>query len=291
MISKAEQAALGGKANSVTHNKEYQVFIHKCASRKKFPPSLSKPFRSNKREVLNVWLQNKKTLSRCAVAYCRRATTRERARNRYGYRKLRNIRLMYPGKEEVWYTDFVNKKEKAKLAEDDPECPGQKDERMFWLRIDTEMVVDDEAEENVDLHMEVNLDEDGLAAVTGEDGVFGEGIGVLVAGMDSEGGMAFHEELAKQEGLNEPTKPPKTNKMTAGSGGSGGNGGGGGGDPKDDGKEPLQLSAEEEAVINKDRCLDDAAESDKLAMQLEGKQWGAELKDFFMRNGQPMRFL
>ena len=78
--------------------KDYDQFIRSCASRSKFPSSLAAPFRSNKMEVFNIWLQNKKDLSRCAVAYRRRIRTRERARNLYGYRKERDLNLMYPGK-------------------------------------------------------------------------------------------------------------------------------------------------------------------------------------------------
>ena len=48
MTSAAEQAALRGKANSVTHKQEYDKFIRDCAKRGNMPKALMAPFRKDK---------------------------------------------------------------------------------------------------------------------------------------------------------------------------------------------------------------------------------------------------
>eukprot|EP00969_Alexandrium_andersonii_P119594 5287795-Alexandrium_andersonii.AAC.1 len=45
------------KANSVTHKAAYDRFIRRCASKRKFPSSLTKDYEEDKNELFNTWLE------------------------------------------------------------------------------------------------------------------------------------------------------------------------------------------------------------------------------------------
>ena len=68
------------RSSAVPAQAEYDHFIRKCAKRGGMPPGLAAPFKKNKMEVFNAWLQNAKCLDRTAVALKRRVASKERVR-------------------------------------------------------------------------------------------------------------------------------------------------------------------------------------------------------------------
>jgi hypothetical protein len=149
-------------------------------------------------KVFNVWIQNQKSLKRCALAYTRRVGHEQRARNLFGYRKKRDLALMYPNKPEL-VEKIIAKKKKEKLFCKDPEVEDDEEENMYWVRIDTTMTDDHYDNEETKLDMEADLDEEGLKEVTGPEGIFGGSVALNVPMMSDGGIQSFQAKLASSE--------------------------------------------------------------------------------------------
>ena len=119
---------------------------------------------------------------------------------------------MYPDKPEEFYTKLKKAKEDASLAEGDPEAPGDPEERMYWIRVDTEMTADNEVEEELQLELEKEgLDEDELKTIAGDEGVFGEGDGLGLGMLSDAGNESLQLAIANAEEGGPPKK--KKNKL------------------------------------------------------------------------------
>ena len=116
------------RENLPTDRPEVLIFIFGTKpGRKKFPPGLAESFNSDKMEVFNVWLQNQQCLKRVDLAYRRRMKIAQRNRNLYGYRKERDLHVMYPKKPDT-VKGIIARKTAAGLAVPDPEVPDDKED-------------------------------------------------------------------------------------------------------------------------------------------------------------------
>ena len=85
-----------GKANSVTHKKQWDTFSRQILDRKKFPASLASHVLKGRTDVFNAWLQCSQDWSKVELAYTRKSSDiREVKRGRGGLKK-RDILLKYP---------------------------------------------------------------------------------------------------------------------------------------------------------------------------------------------------
>lgn len=153
----------------------------------------------------------------------------------------------------------------AELAVPDPEAPNDEEEIMYWVRIDSSQAHDTEAAEETSLKMAMDLDADGLKAVTAADGVFGNGVGVCVPMASDKGTAAFHDAAAKAEGCGSGKNLIKLNRKPR--------------KPEDKPEEnPLEAADPLEAAKKqRDRCLEDCTQANKFALQLKAKEYSDKL--------------
>ena len=148
---------------------------------------------------------------------------------------------------------------------------------MYWVRLDTTLMMGEEAEESQELNLEADVPNEDLDNVL-KDGVFGEGAGIMVPQLGAAGNESFNNALAKAAGVKPPVKLPRQ-KQARISGGAAKSG--------DDGTTLVQSAPENDLIELRDQCLQEHSEAHKLQLQLDSKRYGAGIKSDF---GRAQRF-
>ena len=137
---------------------------------------------------------------------------------------------------------------------------------MYWVRLDTTLTLDEEAEESQELNLEADVPKEDLDDVL-KDSVFGEGAGIMVPQLGPAGNESFNTALAKASGV----KPPlKLHRQKPGRNSGGGTDG--------DGTTLVQPAPEDDLIAIRDQCLQEHTEAHKLTLQLDSKKYGVGIK-------------
>jgi hypothetical protein len=130
--SGAVVAVDGAGMNSSTHHTEWMAFNRKLKSDRNLPCVVRDEETKDKQTLFSMWMSNGKDFNQCEAIIKRKLTKKQEQTAMFGYRKQRDIELMYP-KEKA--EAMVKARRAACKTWKDPEFPDDKDEDFFWVRV------------------------------------------------------------------------------------------------------------------------------------------------------------
>ena len=120
-----------GKENSTTKPGAWAVFTRECSNKKKFPAVLGPALKRDKADLFNLWLENKKSLAKCALIV-ERIAERSTAHTAEMVAMKQRDMLKHWSAEKV--TMMVEKRKKSGQFYKDPEWPDDEEENFYWCR-------------------------------------------------------------------------------------------------------------------------------------------------------------
>ena len=181
-------------APSIEYKAEYKTFMHQVANRQVFPVALAKDFKTNRKDLFDLWRNNDRDWAAVQLRVQRKAAKVTKSEVEKSMIKVRD--LVKGGMPQEKAERIRDKRRAEKLAEWDPDFPKDIDEIRFWYDSKISSSEGNITEEGMSVNGNLALDRDMTEQVIGQGGILQAGLRASAPGVAEDQQLSFAESMS-----------------------------------------------------------------------------------------------